>query len=487
MLDTFPPSPSSSMDSPRLQNTDFNWLKNSIQNTSEVKVKQRRGKNLTPEEREAKRIERIMRNRHSAVASRERKRKRLEELEVSHSSLLEDSEQLRKRLKTYETENANLTTKLETLTTQFETLKNLFTLATTTNNNSQTPSLESILSTTTMLLNASTSPVTPSLLKPDKFQCCWQPFSGSAADNIDLFNQAPSQPTQLPFYLLDSNVVENGTWGTSGLHDEKLYVDLFDDLFNFQFEENDNGKMCSGVEDTNKTVPRIQKELLFKEESSLANPFEDIFASLGRGSKPESEKEELKNSEWYLCDKSQYAFSLEEEELKLEEEKKIKLVMDFNNVKELSKVESKSFEAIVIDWSTWRYLRPLDEGVVKEWQRMLNEDSEFEMKGLIFESSLSNDDNYDVDDKYEDDVDKYEDDDFFLPVLNLKKIFFKNNFDNELDSFMYKVLVKEIESEWKKFFVDLLGFRDILFWVKEIKKFPVQTTYVVDRWIQVIK
>ncbi|KAJ3220761.1 hypothetical protein HK099_004025 [Clydaea vesicula] len=248
-----------------------------LKNEKPVEIKkQRRGKNLTAEERAAKKLERIMRNRHSAVASRERKRKRTEELEISHATLTEETEILKKKLKVYEADNQNLNSKLEILSTQFNSLKNLFTLATSKNVESNKPSLESILTTTNLLLhNAKTlpkdcdvipesssttassvnsSPVSQAASLLDlnlesEFFSSNQPIQpgknfenlvtdGSAADIVDLSIQAPICPNQPPYCLLDNNVADKGSWGTPVFKDhEKLYTNLFDDLFNFEFDE----------------------------------------------------------------------------------------------------------------------------------------------------------------------------------------------------------------------------------------------------------
>lgn len=47
------------------------------------------------------------------------------------------------------------------------------------------------------------------------------------------------------------------------------------------------------------------------------------------------------------------------------------LWIDFNNVHSLRRLPSNRFSCIVFDWSTFRYMRPLDFDVTNEWRRIL--------------------------------------------------------------------------------------------------------------------
>ncbi|KAJ3279478.1 hypothetical protein HK104_001427, partial [Borealophlyctis nickersoniae] len=84
----------------------------------------RRGKNMTKAERDAKRLERIQRNRAAAHASRERKRKHQEELEFRNISLLTQGEHVRKRLRASEAETAVLMARLEAMSKEIADLRN---------------------------------------------------------------------------------------------------------------------------------------------------------------------------------------------------------------------------------------------------------------------------------------------------------------------------------------------------------------------------
>ncbi|KAJ3087098.1 hypothetical protein HK102_011820 [Quaeritorhiza haematococci] len=47
------------------------------------------------------------------------------------------------------------------------------------------------------------------------------------------------------------------------------------------------------------------------------------------------------------------------------------LWLDFNNLNALRAIPTDFFDAIVVDWSTWRYMMPSAPGVIEEWSRIL--------------------------------------------------------------------------------------------------------------------
>ncbi|KAI8353825.1 hypothetical protein B0O80DRAFT_372194, partial [Mortierella sp. GBAus27b] len=72
-----------------------------------------------PSEKEAKALQRVLRNRAAAQESRDKKRKYVSEIEASNEQLQHENTQLLKRLKTVESDNVALSQRLEALTAQF--------------------------------------------------------------------------------------------------------------------------------------------------------------------------------------------------------------------------------------------------------------------------------------------------------------------------------------------------------------------------------
>ncbi|KAI8842495.1 hypothetical protein BC829DRAFT_401639 [Chytridium lagenaria] len=60
------------------------------------------------------------------------------------------------------------------------------------------------------------------------------------------------------------------------------------------------------------------------------------------------------------------------------------LWMDFNNPSALHLIPSNTFDRIIVDWSTWRYLTPLAPTVLDHWRRILKVGGD-----LAFESSVA--------------------------------------------------------------------------------------------------
>ncbi|KAK3815131.1 MAG: hypothetical protein J3Q66DRAFT_258465, partial [Benniella sp.] len=79
----------------------------------------RRKATADPSEKEAKALQRVLRNRAAAQESRDKKRKYVSEIEASNELLQQENSQLLKRLKTVESDNLELSRRLESLTAQF--------------------------------------------------------------------------------------------------------------------------------------------------------------------------------------------------------------------------------------------------------------------------------------------------------------------------------------------------------------------------------
>ncbi|KAG0240968.1 hypothetical protein BGX31_001550 [Mortierella sp. GBA43] len=78
-----------------------------------------------PSEKEAKALQRVLRNRAAAQESRDKKRKYVSEIEASNEQLQHENTQLLKRLKTVESDNVALSQRLEALTAQFAQMQQL--------------------------------------------------------------------------------------------------------------------------------------------------------------------------------------------------------------------------------------------------------------------------------------------------------------------------------------------------------------------------
>ncbi|KAJ3279275.1 hypothetical protein HK104_001595 [Borealophlyctis nickersoniae] len=98
--------------------------------SDEKPVKAGRKRKLTPEEREEKAKERIIRNRAAAQESRDKKRKYMEDLEATNSTLEQHNAELSRRLETVEATNRGLVSRLEELASQLTSLRSQFQSAT---------------------------------------------------------------------------------------------------------------------------------------------------------------------------------------------------------------------------------------------------------------------------------------------------------------------------------------------------------------------
>ncbi|KAF9946244.1 hypothetical protein BGZ65_009918 [Modicella reniformis] len=78
-----------------------------------------------PSEKEAKALQRVLRNRAAAQESRDKKRKYVTEIEASNEHLQQENSQLLKRLKTVESDNLALSQRLEAFTAQFTQMQQL--------------------------------------------------------------------------------------------------------------------------------------------------------------------------------------------------------------------------------------------------------------------------------------------------------------------------------------------------------------------------